>query len=66
LQLLASRDKELDDIDNKMLDGQTPPHVAAKAKNERRLEALNELSEIIGPEMSAKFGAWDNPPRSKK
>jgi hypothetical protein len=66
LQLLANRDKELAEIDNRMLDRQIPPHVAAKEKNERRLDALDKLSDIIGPEMSAKFGAWDNPPRSKK
>ena len=65
LKILAKRDTKLDEIDSKMLDKLLLPHIAARNKREERLDALKELSGILGVEMSAQFDAWDSQKNKK-
>jgi hypothetical protein len=60
LQILIERDRQLETIDDAMLDGKISLVVATKEKNALKRGTEAKLSEFLGPEITINFLTQDN------
>jgi len=62
LKILQNRDRNLDAIDDKILDREIDRFEGVRLKKSYRIEAEKELAKLMGPESSVKFSVWDKMP----